>query len=164
MGSRPLEGVRAFLSGPMTGCECYNLIEFTKAHERLQRLGAAYIYNPAFDWLHGMQRGETEASHDYYMRKTIGELARQDMALDERGKARSFYNLVVLLDGWEASLGARTELCVAQACGINVVELGNLDGWIERGMQDEQDHGCVGAPEGARQHHEHGGDRGLRRD
>lgn len=150
MESKPLKGMRVFLSGPMTGYECYNLIEFTKAHRRLQELGATYIYNPAFDWLHGMQRGETEADHDYYMRKTVGELVRQDMALDENGRARPFYDLVVLLDDWEASDGAMCEMFVARACGIRAIKLRRLDGWIERGMSDEQDYGGVGTPQGAR--------------
>lgn len=163
MENRPLKGMKAFLSGPMTGHECYNLLEFVKAHKRLQSLGAAHIYDPALVWLNRMMRDEKEESHEFYMRETITELAR-DMSSQGLSVKKPFYDIMVLLDGWENSDGATTETYVANACGVEVVQLGRLDEWIERGMRDEQDHGCVGAPEGARQHHEHGGDRELRRD
>jgi len=136
MEDRPLKGLNVFLSGPMTGYECYNLLEFVKAHRRLQSLGAAYIYDPALIWLNRMVRGEKEESHEFYMRETITELAKGKSSQGLLAK-KPLYDIVVMLDGWEKSEGAMTETYVANACGIKVVQLGRIDEWIERGMQDE---------------------------
>ena len=124
-------GKTVFLSGPMTGLPYNNLPAFVSAHELLSGYGARRIFNPAFEWLHELERNEPEKSHEFYMRKCIGELAGSDWFSDiqspsEDGEPPARYDMLVRLDGWEGSGGAVMESEVAEACGIRVVDLSDI--------------------------------------
>ena len=124
-------GKTVFLSGPMTGLPYNNLPAFVSAHELLSGYGARRIFNPAFEWLHELERNEPEKSHEFYMRKCINELTMgdwfsEDVGLGAEGELPARYDMVVRLDGWEGSGGAVMESEVAEACGIRVVDLSDI--------------------------------------
>lgn len=106
---------RCFISGPMSGLEHYNVTAFAEAHAILREAGAKWIYDPAVDWL--VSTGD-ELGHSEYLRICIHEITRC-MGMG-RGQ---YYDYLVQLDGWEKSLGAKTEYEVAKACGIKVVSI-----------------------------------------
>ncbi|MBR3383681.1 MAG: DUF4406 domain-containing protein [Atopobiaceae bacterium] len=116
-----VSGKDVFISGPMTGNEHYNVGAFADAHALLKDLGAHRVYNPGIQYLLEPASESEQCTHEYYMRRSIHELT---WGLYENGPAR--YDLVVLLPGWEESVGATEERAVAQWCGIPVVELGDV--------------------------------------
>lgn len=128
--SKPLDGVRVFLSGPMSGIDGNNVVAFLDAHRRLRDLGAAYVYDPAAEWVVELRNGGETGSHEYYMRKCIHELTRVGFDPDMDGP---FYDVLIQLDGWEASDGAIMERSVAVSCGIEVVEMKRLGAWTKGG-------------------------------
>lgn len=87
-----------YLSGPMTGLPDYNYPAFRKASQELRSRGFT-VFDPSecFDGDQGLPK-------ETYMREDI--------------KAVLNACLIVLLDGWENSEGARLEVEVAKACGI----------------------------------------------
>jgi len=120
---KPLEGKRVFLSGPMSSDAHNNVTKFIDAHAVLNRLGALVVYDPACEWVEEIAHGSFEArGHDYYMRRCVRELSR---SIDPDGQA-PYYDLLVQLDGWRDSRGAKTEKEVAEACGVAVVEFQSL--------------------------------------
>lgn len=124
-------GKTVFLSGPMTGIPHNNLPEFIKAHKMLLDYGAKRIFNPAFEWIREIERGEPEKSHEYYMRRCINELTgsgwySEDIGFGGEGEPPARYDMLVRLDGWNNSDGAVMENIVADTCGIQVVDLSNI--------------------------------------
>ena len=89
-----------YLSGPMTGIEDYNREAFYEAEEKLAALGFC-VFNPA--------RKEVVPA------KTWGEYIGEDLdtmdLMDERYNGQC---VLVLLDGFEGSRGARHETLHAQ--------------------------------------------------
>ena len=125
-------GKTVFLSGPMTGLPYYNLPAFVSAHKMLSDCGASRIFNPAFQWIHELERKETEKSHEFYMRMCINELTKggwlsEDVGFGMEGEPPAMYDMLVRLDGWESSEGAVMESKVAEACGIRVVDLSDIE-------------------------------------
>lgn len=102
-----------FLSGPMSGLPHYNVAAFADAHAVMVEQGACAVYNPAMAYL---SSGETYHTHEYWMRKCIGELLGDC----------PHYDILVSLPGWEESDGAKTERMVAMACGIKCVDLSEI--------------------------------------
>lgn len=95
-------GKWVFLSGPMTGKPDFNRKAFDDAARQLADMGAGYVFNPA-----DVSRRDRKAKpHEEYMKRTLHELTGGG------------YDLLVLLDGWQASTGSTLEVSVAQACGI----------------------------------------------
>lgn len=124
MRKGPLEGRRVFVSGPMSSREHNNVTKFLAAHIVLNKLGALVVYDPAAEWVEEVAHGSCcDKNHDYYMRKCIGELSRSWYASDDSDGQTPYYDLLVQLDGWQDSEGAKTEKIVAEACGIEVIEL-----------------------------------------
>lgn len=126
-----LKGKTVFLSGPMSGIEHMNVEAFAAAHYRVRELGAAEVYDPAVEYL--TIRGEASLrTHEWWMMKCIGELSQPKQ--DGRGGwdwydpdgYKTYYDVLVSLDGWEESDGAVMERRVAEACGIKVVDISEL--------------------------------------
>lgn len=105
-GALGVRGKTCYISGPMEGVENLNRDEFNAMERRLRDMGARVVYNPirlsafASDGKRGMSREEI-------MRQDISDLMACDM--------------VVMLDGWEHSRGAKLEHEVAVQLGIRVV-------------------------------------------
>lgn len=95
-----------YLSGPMTGLPEYNYPAFRTASEELRSKGFI-VFDPSevFD-------GDQSFAKEIYMREDI--------------KAVLDAHLVVTLDGWEQSSGARLEVEVAKACGIPTISYDEL--------------------------------------
>lgn len=115
-----LKGKNVFLSGPMTGCSYNNVEEFARAHAIVRSLGAASIYNPAFAWLGQPLQDDERLTHEDYMSRCCWELARRSRLGDE---PRRYYDYLVQLDGWYCSGGAALEEKIAEALGIEIVTL-----------------------------------------
>lgn len=120
-----LTGMHVFISGPMTGIESYNVHAFVQAHVMLKACGAENVYNPALSWLD--EKGPAR-DHESYMMDSIAELA--SMRWCELRDKYVPYDLLVRLPGWERSDGARLESSVAEAIGIKVVDLAEVNGGI----------------------------------
>lgn len=100
-----------FISGPMTDVELNNAPEFARVHAFLKEQGVDDVFDPVHSWLG--ERGR-EKSHQHYVNVCLLRL------LNER------WDYVVMLDGWEKSEGATLEHDVAVACGMNVIDVGDL--------------------------------------
>jgi hypothetical protein len=89
-----------YLSGPMTGYPDFNYPAFRKAAS-IFRMNGLEVFDPSecFD-------GDQTLSKETYMREDITAVLKA--------------TLVVTLDGWEQSSGARLEVEVAKAIGIPV--------------------------------------------
>lgn len=89
-----------YLSGPMTGYPDFNYPAFRKAAS-VFRMNGLEVFDPSecFD-------GDQTLSKETYMREDITAVLKA--------------TLVVTLDGWEQSSGARLEVEVAKAIGIPV--------------------------------------------
>jgi hypothetical protein len=124
MSKKPLEGMRLFISGPMSSDGNNNVTKFLTAHIVLNRLGALSVYDPAVEWVDDVSRGSCEdRGHEFYMRRCISELSKSWYVDSEDDGTKPLYDLLVQLDGWQDSEGAKTEKMVAEACGIEVIEL-----------------------------------------
>ena len=89
-----------YLSGPMTGYPEFNYPAFRKAATVLRMQGLE-VFDPSecFD-------GDQGLSKEVYMREDIAAVLKA--------------SIVVVLDGWEQSSGARLEVEVAKAIGVPV--------------------------------------------
>ena len=89
------EGLRVYLSGPMTGYEEYNHPEFNRITKKLEDSGFFnLVINPA-------SMDEGEKPWKYYIVRDL----RIIMDLD--------IEALILMEGWEKSKGARAEVYVA---------------------------------------------------
>ena len=103
-----LKGKRVYISGPMSGLPAMNRPAFRRAAEELEALGA-YPFDPANAWEHDDKPYEWCMLHDLRMLTQISDYVR----------GVPFFDLLVLLPGFESSQGALIELSVARACGID---------------------------------------------
>lgn len=108
-----LKSRRVFISGPMSGIEHYNAQAFAEAHAICREQGSWSVFDPSWEWMR--ETGE-ENTHEYYMRRCINVLTN------------GTFDTMLQLDGWYQSEGCNVEFAVAQACGIEVVELDELEG------------------------------------
>ena len=93
--------MKIYLSGPMTGHPDWNYPAFNAKAEELRHQGHT-VFNPAEAF-----NGNTELPFTEYMRHDIIELL----------SCKAIY----MLPGWKQSLGARLEVAVATAIGIDVI-------------------------------------------
>jgi hypothetical protein len=112
--------MNVFVSGPMTGRANYNERKFIQAQIKLRGLGAEHIYNPIMAWLSEPSRIADGRDHESYMTECLHELTRT------RDDGMPFYDVVVQLDGWKKSLGAKAEYIVAESCGIPCVSISDI--------------------------------------
>lgn len=99
--------MRVYIGGPITGRRNYNKEAFAAAEKKLTACGKA-VWNPTK--LH--PANPTIFSHEDYLEVCFAMIRRSDM--------------VVLLDGWEDSKGARMEASYAEKHNIPVLEMKSL--------------------------------------
>lgn len=104
-----ISGAAIYLSGPMAARKDNNRAEFAEAEAMLYSLGARFVFNPC----------------EYY--RTRGKLPdwptcefmRHDLNMLTGGRLhKPNFDMVVLLDGWEYSLGSKAECMCAELCGM----------------------------------------------
>jgi hypothetical protein len=98
-------GPKVYLSGPMTGIPEFNYPAFTCAAAKLRDSGMQ-VFNPAESF-----SGDTTKPYDAYMREDIRAL------LDVEA--------VYVLDGWEKSTGAVTEVLTALSLNLPIFDMDN---------------------------------------
>lgn len=129
-----LDGLRVFLSGPMSanGAEGdWNRKAFAEAEAWCWDNGAIEVFNPA----DGAPKGPDCHSHEHWMRQALHELTRWENGT-ARENNRPHYDVLMLLDGWWRSQGANAERMVARACGIEAIELNDAMKWAEETDDD----------------------------
>lgn len=103
----------AYLSGPMRGKKDYKKA-FNEAAEKLKK-GGATVINPA-----GMESVAGDLPYEAMMKLDLAMLAQADT--------------IVMLSGWEKSLGANRELGFAMGAGKQIVEFDKIE--FEEGGDD----------------------------
>lgn len=106
------KGAYVYLSGSMTGHPEWNKPTFDEYEKRLYKMGASYVYNPAWN-----ADNDNEKPHECYMLRDLCALTRMIAG------GRPYFDYLVMIPGWEKSEGARVEREVAIACGIEVVTI-----------------------------------------
>lgn len=130
-----LDGLRVFLSGPMSanGAEGdWNRAAFAEAAAWCVEHGAIEVFDPA----DGAPKGPDSHRHEHWMRSTLHELTRHWDFQDRNMDNEPYYDVLVLLDGWWRSNGANAERMVANVCGIEVMELREAMKWAEEADDD----------------------------
>ena len=129
-----LDGLRVFLSGTMSayGAEGdWNREAFEDAAAWCLEYGAIEVFDPA----DGAPKGPDSHSHEHWMRSTLHELTRWVNGTRLKDN-HPHYDVLMLLDGWWYSDGANAERMVANACGIEVIELKDAMKWAEEADDD----------------------------
>jgi hypothetical protein len=97
--------MKIYLSGPMKGYENSNYPLFIKVANELREQGNI-VYNPA--------EFKYDGPHEIFpLRKAFAEYSK---FICEEADA------IVLLPGWEKSLGASAELALAKNCKLEIIE------------------------------------------
>lgn len=126
-----LDGLRVFLSGPMSGIEDWNRAAFAKTSAWCMEHGAIEVFDPSG----GAPKGPDSHSHEHWMRQTLHELTRWENGTRYEDN-RPHYDVLLLLDGWKSSKGAMAEVNAAVACGIECVTLRNAVMWAKEDGDD----------------------------
>ncbi len=123
-----LTNKRVYLSGPVTSAE--NLAQARKAFELAEQRVAThnpkFIYNP-------MRNVSPYATHEQAMLICLNELTyhagRKDSHVVISHDCERFpaFDVLVSLPGWRDSEGATVERIVAEACGIECVNLSDIE-------------------------------------
>lgn len=103
-----------YIAGPMRGRECYNFEEFFVTARRVRNAGFGVI-NPA--------QIDTERMFDGWQ---YTDDKYPDVLMQDLHEIKDNVFCIVLLDGWEYSPGAKTEVAYAKAIGIPVVEVKHI--------------------------------------
>ena len=109
-------GLHIYLSGPRAGHRLLNAPAFTATAALLRSLGARVTTPHEIAAAHGFDPCVPEVCAG----ATLGCILEDEVA------AVIAADLVLLLDGWETSACARTEVTVAQAAGIPVAPVADV--------------------------------------
>ena len=103
---------RIYIAGPMRGIDQDNFPAFDEARTRLRRFGWDVVSPADMDRSYGYDPtiGDTECPFDW------GSAIQRDVA------AISRCTDIVLLPGWESSMGVAVEAAVAHGCGLTFYE------------------------------------------
>ena len=113
-----LDHKAVYLSGPMSELPDYNRAAFAQAEKELYALGAWYVFNPCEYW-----RADGNTLPDW----SYADFMRADLHMLTSGTpGKRQFDLVVLLDGYASSRGARLEASVAEACNILSLTLAEI--------------------------------------
>lgn len=109
--------MKAYIAGPMAGYYRFNFTAFDTARNRLHSLGHQAVSPADLDRADGF---DEDTSYDLGGEKWSVAPAQRAWFLKRDISALVGCDSIVLLDGWEESLGANLELLVARACGMDV--------------------------------------------
>jgi hypothetical protein len=108
--------VRVYISGPMSGKEDGNIAEFRRAATAVRWRGhSPQIPHDCAPWRHG---GECPPGYVHNLDHTSACFLRGDLLW-----LLSNAEAVLMLRGWEYSIGARLEHDVASRCGLKIYYL-----------------------------------------
>lgn len=116
--------MKVYLAGPMRGIPEFNFPAFFAAEKRLKQDGHS-VFNPA-------RRDEERHGPDLSKANPTGSeevaAAQHGFSLREALRDDTYYicmhaEAVALLPGWENSKGARAELALSEALGLQVIYL-----------------------------------------
>ena len=111
-----LEDSVVYVSGPADTTDAAR----AEARTWLRQHYAAHVTTPT-------RLVDPSLPYEQAMRECIHELTKRDYSAADGGLVRRpWYDLAVMLDGWEHSNGARLERSVAEASGILVITLAEL--------------------------------------
>lgn len=116
-----LEDSVVWVSGAISGRDYADACrDFSEARTWLRQHYAAHVTTPT-------RLVDPSLPYEQAMRECIHELTKRDYSAADGGLVRRpWYDLAVMLDGWEHSKGARLERSVAEASGILVITLAEL--------------------------------------
>ena len=107
-----------YLSGPMAGMPELNRAAFASAEAALYNLGARFVFNPCEHYR------KDDALPDWLP----CEFMRHDLNMLTGGAPhRPNFDMMVLLDGWEHSGGAKVERTCAEAIGMRIHTLKEIE-------------------------------------
>ena len=128
MDSGALEGAVVYVSGPERTTDA----EYADARAWLRQHGARHVTTPN-------RLVDGSLDDDQRRRERIHDLTKRTFDAD-RGELirRPWYDLVVLLDGWDTDRKSDIECTIALACGMPVVEMAELRAeYSENGRDDD---------------------------
>lgn len=130
-----------YIAGPMRGYDGYNFPAFFEAEEILKRAYPdAVVMNPAREDLRKRDREfllQTRSPLDMgreLEENFTGSDLREALAYD-LSWVTSACTLLVVLPGWDKSKGARAEVAAANAIGIEVVEIAEVEIFDDPGVE-----------------------------
>ena len=109
-----LKGRNVYLSGPITGVKGYKY-PFIFMEKVLNKVGDGIIFNPATEI-------PSDTSYEAAMATCLQALSLR-VRDGEDEPYYPMYEVMILLPGWVKSQGAQIENRVAEACGIEVVDM-----------------------------------------
>lgn len=117
-----LKGRNVYLSGPITGVKGYKY-PFIFMEKVLSRVGDGMIFNPATEI-------PSDTSYEAAMATCLQALSLR-VRDGEDEPYYPMYEVMILLPGWTKSKGAQIENRVAEACGIEVVDMASNKAFIK---------------------------------
>lgn len=117
-----LKDRNVYLSGPITGVKGYKY-PFIFMEKVLSRVGDGMIFNPATEI-------PSDTSYEAAMATCLQALSLR-VRDGEDEPYYPMYEVMILLPGWTKSKGAQIENRVAEACGIEVVDMASNKAFIK---------------------------------
>lgn len=123
---------RIYLAGPMRGIKDFNFPAFHSAAAFLRSQGHI-VFNPA-------EHDESKYGKGFNKSKTgdfkdIPQFDLRKALTDDINYILKEATDIALLQGWENSTGAKTELSVAKSIGLGVIELGDKETILQEAIR-----------------------------
>lgn len=112
-----IRGCNVYLSGPVTSVPHEEIINTFGVAESVCWYNGANVFNPT-------RSVPKDYNHETAMLRCLNELTMFDW---EAEKPKPFYDFLIQLDGWRYSEGAIVERAVAEACGIDVISIHDVE-------------------------------------
>lgn len=112
---------KIYIAGPMSGYKNFNFPAFHAAAYEYRRRGY-HVFNPAEkdEEVHGKDFSQRNSDGDPKKAAEQGFNLRETLANDLAYVCREATH-ILMLKGWEKSLGARAEHATAVALGLNII-------------------------------------------
>ena len=112
-----INGCNVYLSGPVTGVPRDEIINTFGVAQNVCEMNGATVFNPT-------RHVPKNFNHELAMLYCLDELTMFDW---EAEKVKPFYDFLIQLDNWKWSEGAVIEKVVAEACGIGVISIHDVE-------------------------------------